>query len=615
MIDRMPEPVESLLARLPGCARLSPEALAALAAAAWTETFPAGIRLVTEGEPLPDWYGLVQAGAVQVSRLDVETDETLDYVTAGDVLDLGTPGLPAACSASTAEPTRCVFVPQSVVARHRGSLAAAFTVPYRGDLALFVRRVADLVRRAPVTSAASAAVADAARLMTERGVGSVIVVEGDGTPTGIVTDRDLRAKIVAAGLPSSTRLGEIMSSPLVSTELDRLAFDALLEMTRRGIHHLAVMDAGRLHGVVSSHDIVVLHGAHPVALVRQIENATSIDGLAAVAPGLQDVVKWLAGQGVSASDIGRIVAELNDRLVRRLLDLTTWALAAEGHGGPPVRYAWLVAGSEGRREQTLKTDQDNGLLYEDPAPDLRAAAATYFGKLAAAMGDALARLGFPPCAGGFMASNPRWCQPESVWREYFAGWMETPQPEPVLQASIFFDLRPVGGDEALGGALCDWVCDRAPSRTLFLRHMAKAALERHVPLGLFGGFVVERSGVHKHRLDLKARGMFPVTQAVRVYALSRGLRETSTVDRLRAVGRLGLLGLTQVEELRDAFEVIARLRLGRQLDCLEAGRTPDNFIDPDALRTADRVLLKQAFKTVAWLQREVEGRFMTGLVA
>ena len=405
-----------------------------------------------------------------------------------------------------------------------------------------------------------------------------------------------------------------MSSPLISIEPDRLAFDALLEMTRRGIHHLAVVADGRLHGVVSSHDIILPLDAHPVALARAIEAGASLEELAVLAPQVRPVVKWLAGEGMSVFNIGRIVAELNDRFVRRALDLVKTSLDAQGHAAPPVNGCWLAIGSEGRREQTLMTDQDNGLVYQDPPPDLREATAAYFALLSASMGQALTRLGFPPCPGGFMASNSQWCQPESVWREYFDAWMRTPEPEQVLRASIFFDLRPVGGDRALGGALWEWVCDRAPTQTLFLRHLAKAALDRQVPLGLFGGFVVERAGAHKHRLDLKARGVFPVTQAMRVYALSLGVRETNTVDRLLAVGRRGLLAQSHVEELQDAYEVIARLRLKRQLACLDSGCPPDNFIDPQELRKSDQVLLKQAFKTVALLQREVEDRFQTEMV-
>jgi CBS domain-containing protein len=604
----------SLLARVPGCARLGAEAMAALGSAARIEDFPRGTRLVAEGEPAPDWYGVIETGTVQVSRVGAAPAEILDSLTAGDVLDPGTPGLPAACSAVVTEPARCLLVPQSVVARYRGLLAANPAADYRGELALFVRRVADLVKGPPVTCGPETSVAAAAQLMTSRGVGSVAVVGDDGAPIGIVTDRDLRAKVVAGGLPSTTAVAAVMSAPLMSLAPIRPAFDALLEMTRRGVHHMGVVDDGRLTGVVSSHDIVLLQGAHPVGLMREIEGQASLDGLAAVAPRVQAVVRWLAEQGASATDIGRIVAELSDRLVQRALPLVIASVEAEGHGRPPLPYAWLVAGSEGRREQTLRTDQDNALVYADPPPELAGTASAYFGRLATAMGEALVRLGFPPCEGGFMAGNPRWCQPDSVWRGYFAAWMETPYPEQVLRASLFFDLRPVGGEEALGRRLWQWVCERAPSHTLFQRHMARAALERHVPLGFFGGFVVERSGTHKDTLDLKARGIFPMTQAMRVCALSLGVRETNTVDRLLAAGAQGLFTAAEVEELRDGYEVMARLRLNHQLACLDAGHPPDNFIDPGTLRKADRVLLKQAFKALAYLQRWIGDRFQTETV-
>jgi CBS domain-containing protein len=610
----MPADLDALLTRLPGCARLSADTLALLAAAARTEELPPATSLVNEGDPAPDWYCVVESGSVQVSRVDLEADGILDHLTAGDVFDPGAPGLPTACSASTVEPTRCLFVPQSLVARHRGPLVPASIVPYKVELALFVRRVSELVKGPPVTCGTETPVSEAARLMTRLGVGSVIVTADEGVPVGIVTDRDLRTKVVAQGLPSSAPLRSIMSSPLIRTEPEQLAFDALLEMTRQGIHHLAVVAGDRLVGVVSSHDIILLHGTHPVGLVRGIEGAGTGEELAAVAPRVQAVVQWLASAGAAAFDIGRIVAELNDRLVRRALGLVVSALEQAGHGRPPVPYAWLAAGSEGRREQTLKTDQDNGLVYQDPPAVDRENTARYFGRLAGEMGEVLVRLGFPLCTGGFMASNPRWCQPDSVWRGYFSSWMDTPEPQQVLRASLFFDLRPIAGHESLGHALWDWVCDRASSQRLFLGYMAKAALERRVPLGFFGGFAVERSGAHKGMLDLKARGVFPVTQAMRVCALSVGLRETNTMDRLVGAGARGFYTPAEVDELRDAYEMISRLRLTHQLTCLDGGLPLDNFINPYRLGRADRVLLKQAFKTVAWLQRGIEDRFQTALI-
>ena len=610
----MPSDLDALLTRLPGCARLGPDALAVLAGGARAAQWPAGTRLITEGQPAPDWYCIVESGAIQLSRVGLEGAGILDYLAAGEIFDPGAPGLPAPCSASAVEATRGLLVPQSLVIQHRGALALASTTADRAEIGLFVRRVMDLVKGPPVTCAATATVADAAQLMTRRSVGSVIVVAADGATAGIVTDRDLRTRVVAPGLPPSTAVGRVMSSPVMEIGPEAPAFDALLEMTRRGIHHLAVTTGGRLLGVVSSHDLLLLQGAHPVGLAREIEAQVSEEGLVTVAPRAAAVVKWLAAGGAGPAEIGRLVAELNDRLVQRALAVVMSTLEASGRGRPPVPFAWLAAGSEGRREQTLKTDQDNGLVYQDPPVDLEVATTEYFERLAAAMSGSLIRLGFPPCDGGFMASNPRWRQPERVWREYFRSWMETPQPEAVLQASLFFDLRPIGGDVAVGRALWEWVCELAPARRLFLSYMAKAALERQVPLGFFGGFVVERTGAHKDRLDLKARGVFPMTQAMRVHALSLGVRETNTLDRLRVAGERGTFTASEVGELGEAYQVIARVRLIHQLACLDAGIAPDNFIDPRALGKADRMLLKEAFKSIAWLQRGLEDRFQTALI-
>lgn len=610
----MPTDLDVLLRRLPGCARLDPDTLALLEAAARTEHWEPGSRLVAEGEPAPDWYCIVQSGRIQLTRASLESEGIRDGVTAGEVFDPGAPGLPAACSASAVEATRGLLVPQSLVLQHRGALALNTVTVHRAELALFVRRVADLVKGPPVTCPSAATVAGAAQLMTRWKVGSVVVLDDNARVAGIVTDRDLRTRVVAPGLSPSAPITRVMSSPVVGIAPGALAFDALLEMMRRGIRHLAVTAEGRLLGVVSSHDLVLLQGVHPVGLVREIEAAESQDGLVALAPRVPSVVKWLAAGGAGATEIGRLVAELNDRLVRRALDLVLSAVEAAGHGRPPVPFAWLAAGSEGRREQTLKTDQDNGLLYRDPPPGLDAAVAEYFERVAIGMGETLGRLGFPPCPGGFMASNARWRQPESVWRQYFRSWMETPEPGPLLQASLFFDLRPIAGAEEIGRALWDWVCEQTPSQTLFLRHMAKTALERHVPLGFFGGFVLERSGAHKGRLDLKARGVLPITQAMRVYALSLGARETNTVDRLAAAGAGGIFRPAEVAEISDAYEVLARLRLARHLACLDEGRAPDNFIDPGALGKADRLLLREAFKSIAWVQRLIEDRFQTAQV-
>ncbi|MCI0546343.1 MAG: DUF294 nucleotidyltransferase-like domain-containing protein [Candidatus Rokubacteria bacterium] len=485
------------------------------------------------------------------------------------------------------------------------------TEPARTEIGLAGRRIRDLLTAPVVTCPPETSVADAAGLMARRGASSVVVTGADGGVAGIVTDRDLRTKVLAAGRPASAAVSSIMTAPVLAIGPDAPALAGLLEMTRAGIHHLPVIDDGRLVGMISSHDLLQAQGAHPVLVVRRIEAATSFEALAAAVPGVRSVVRGLAQGGAGAGEISRIVAELNDRLVSRAVALVEAELAAEGHGAPPVPYSWCAAGSEGRREQTLNTDQDNGLIYADPPEALRTEANGYFPRLARAVVERLVRLGFPECPGGFMASNTRWCQPASAWRAAFASWMETPEPERVLAAAIYFDLRPVAGDPGPGDGVWRWVCGAAPAHRLFLRFLARDAVERRPPLGFFGRFAVARSGPHAGRLDLKARAVLPMTQAMRAYALSLGARDTNTLDRLTAAGAHGALGATEVRDLRDAYEVIGRVRLGHQLALLDAGLPPDNFIDPAGLGRADRVLLAEAFRTLGSLQRRVEDRFQT----
>jgi CBS domain-containing protein len=451
--------------------------------------------------------------------------------------------------------------------------------------------------------------------MSKANVGSIVVSDDMGAPIGIVTDRDLRHRVIAAPLPPETAVHDVMSSPLCVIEDGRLAIEALIEMTRRGIHHLGVVesDRGRLLGMISSHDLLGLQAAHPVALAREIERAATLDALAGAASRLIDVVRGLARGGAGAIEIGQVVSELNDRVVRGSLALVVTELGREAP--PPGPYSWVVAGSEGRREQTMKTDQDNGLVYADPSPADAPAYHAYFRRLGLTMAEALSRLGFPPCAGGFMASNPRWCGPLAQWRAEIESWMAAPQPERLVAASVFCDMRTVAGDVEPGRGLGALIRERAPASPLFLRFMARDALARAPALDLLGRLAVQRRGAHRGMLDLKGSALLPITQAARVYALSLGTAETNTLDRLQVAETSGALPPAESRDLRDAYAVLSRLRLQAQLDALAAGRAPDNWIDPVMLPRTDRVLMKEALKAVAWLQRLMEDRFQTNLVS
>lgn len=445
--------------------------------------------------------------------------------------------------------------------------------------------------------------------MVEQAVGSIVVVSPEHRPQGIVTDRDLRRLLAAARSPDQP-VGDIMTTPVVTISPEAFVFEALLEMTRRDIHHLAVVEGGRLIGVVSSHDFLLLQAATPVELARAIQRCGSIDELSALGPQLTDLVRRLFEQGLSGYEIGRIVAEVSDLLVRRVLVLSEHALRQSDFGEAPMPFCWLALGSEGRREQTLKTDQDNGLVYEDPSPVLRKVAERYFAALADRVVTGLIRLGYPRCPGDSMASNPKWCQPLAVWRNYFADWMRDTTPQHLMYSSIYLDFRPVAGVTALATALREEVRDQAKAWRSFPRYLGKIAVSHAPPLGLFGRFTMKREN-GRRGVNVKLGGMLLLTNALRAYAIELGLEETNTIERLAAARAAGCFTDGEVGDVRQAYETIFHLRLQHQLERLAAGEAPDNLVDPYALPAAEQRRLREAFRVIRRLQGKVEDRYFT----
>jgi CBS domain-containing protein len=457
-----------------------------------------------------------------------------------------------------------------------------------------------------------ASAAEVARRLSREGVGSVAVVDAAGTAVGIITDRDLRAKVVAVGHdPAAVDAASIMSAPLITIRPTAFAFEAALEMVRRHIRYLVVVDdGGRATGVVSSRDLLVLHATHPVTVAREIDRAVSLDALAEVALRITDLVQRLVDDGGGAHDIGHLVAELNDRLVVRVLGLTAGALEDAGET-PPVPYCWLVFGSEARREQTLRTDQDNGLVYADPPSERAEAAARYYRRFAAEAIRGLVRVGFPPCPGGVMASNAQWCQPLAVWRGYFQGWMTSTSAGHVLDASIHFDLRPLAGASELAGTLTGLIRAEAPQRRGFLAMIAGDVVSRPVPLTVFGNVRTSTDPEHRGAVDVKGAGGLQLVGAARLLALQLGLAETNTVERFRAAAGRGALADDQVAEVTEAFQYLMRLRLVHQLGQLRRRETPDNYVVPRTLSHAEGLLFRDALGTVRRLQAAVRERFAT----
>lgn len=469
----------------------------------------------------------------------------------------------------------------------------------RPGLFLFTSRVKDVVKRPVEVINGDESVMSAARKMTDLSLGSLLVIDPSGKVVGIVTDNDLRTKVVAQGLDYGSSVASIASSPVKSMPEAAPAFDALLQMMNQQVHHLAVERDGDLVGMITAHDIMIQQGTSPISLFREIVSQRTIEGLYSLGEKVPLVVSNLVQEGGKAQDITRMVAVLNDHIVTRVL-----ALLEEEIGPAPYRWCWLMLGSEGRREQTFATDQDNALLYETPPEDWEQikTAKLYFRRLGNEAIKHLEACGYALCKGKMMASTPNWRKPSKVWQGYFDRWMSSPEPQAVLHATIFFDFRAGYGSVSLGEHLRDYVSEVAPRRGIFLMHLAKDCLAGRAPLTFFREFVVEKDGQHKNRLDLKTRGLVPFVDFARVMSLKYGVKETNTLARLKALADGEHIQRGFYAEVREAYEFQMQVRLVHQLRRLLAGLKPDNYIDPVDLTDTERQTLKEAFGVINSIQ-------------
>ena len=435
--------------------------------------------------------------------------------------------------------------------------------------------VKHLLQRAPVFIDADASVGAAASTMQRAEIGSVLI---SGDLPGIITDRDLRGRVLAAGLGPDARVSQVMSRPVKTIDANAPIFAALQLMLENNIHHLAVVDGAAIIGVISGTDLLRHQINNPLYLRRTLDQLREPSALGNYASEIAALVEKLFTGGVSAAEIGRIVSSLNDALVRRLVYLGEQSL-----GAPPAPFAWLVFGSEGRFEQALLTDQDNALVYESES----AATRSYFTALAKFLVDALIQVGFPPCAGGYMATN--WCKPLNQWQELFIRHIQTPEPQALLDSAIFFDFRAVAGDLSL--APLGKILAGARREKLFLYHMIRGALEFRPPLGFFN-----RVRSDNGKVDLKKAGIGPIVSLARAAALCAGSHERPTLARLEAAGASGsLLSNENARTLGDIFSFLLHLRLRQQLTAYRHKEPLDHAISVAELSTLERRHLQEAF--------------------
>lgn len=460
--------------------------------------------------------------------------------------------------------------------------------------------LAGLLRRSPVQVQPEASVRVALGLMREKRVGAVVITDpAYGLPLGILTQQDVIERVVLAGGGLDAPVAGVMTGGVVALPVSASAHQARLALARHDLRHLVLLDAaGGLAGVVSRNDLYAARSFDTDDLVEAIQGACSPDALAAAAGRVREAAGAMVAGGGEAERVCEWIAILNDLIVQAAIDL-----AEREFDLPLVRWCWLGFGSEGRLEQTLDTDQDNGLLFLPESKVDTENLRSRFLPFAQRVNALLDHCGFPLCKGGVMAGNPRWCLSLAEWRGQFASWMSSASPADLLNATIFFDLRALSGETRLAADLQDWLLGAAGDNPLFLRFMAANSLQAGPPLGRIRDFVVDReSGL----LDLKRDGSRLFVDVARIHALALGITETSTAGRLREAGEELGWPAGEVEACTEAFDFIQQLRLRHQQ---AGGQGAANSISPDSLNELERAFLKESFRQARKLQQRLQLRY------
>ncbi|MGB5311918.1 MAG: DUF294 nucleotidyltransferase-like domain-containing protein [Polyangiales bacterium] len=459
-----------------------------------------------------------------------------------------------------------------------------------------------------LTCTPNTTIRDAAFMMGERNVGSILIVDEQRIPVGIVTDSDLRTKVVAQGRDVSGLISDIMSSPVLTIDDQATLSSLIATVMKKHLHHFAVTEDGTpttpVVGIVSEHDILKTQGSHPTVILSEMGRAKTKQRLRELRDQAEELLQQYLEDEVGMGFLSNMISEINDTLIRRAIHLSLADLA-DGGQQPPLPFCWMALGSEGREEQLLRTDQDNAILYANPGDD-GGAAERFFLDLGERVVEVLVEAGFKRCPGEVMASNPKWNQSLDGWKRYFSDWIREPEKSAVMHSNIFFDFRPVYGDHALPAELKSHIFEQVDANRLFLAFLARNAVQNPPPLSFFRNVVVERSGEHRDAFDIKARAMTPLADAARVLVYDYGINiYGSTAERWQAIADTNENLARLAGEAAMAYEILMRIRAIEGLSRGSSGR----YVHIKELNKLERQTLRNTFSVVKDVQLMLTSRY------
>lgn len=472
----------------------------------------------------------------------------------------------------------------------------------------FFMPVEKVCHRPVITCSPDIGLVDMARLMKTYNISGIVVIENEGL-AGIVSLRDLRNLIADSGHDISTMsVRDIMKTNLITIRSSELLFKAVFLMAKHVIHRLVVVDSnGDLYGILTDTDLLRIQTCSPLYLIQEIESAATIDQLHHIGKKMTGMLQCAVSTNADAPSLLQLITHFNDAFTQRLI----YILDIQHDIRLPAGAAYLAMGSEGRCEQTLRTDQDSAIVYRD---NLTAEKLTEIRRFAERIVTALESVGIPRCPGNMMANNPDWCHSLSGWKHLTAHWITRPSPENTVFFGVFQDMRVLHGEVAFEAELRSHIIECVRLNSVFFAGMAGNIVRFKPPLGIFGRLLTEKTGAERGKIDLKKGGVFTLTRGIGLIALEAGIMGGTTWDKLSRLHHLNIVSDHDLEMLNESFTFLIKLRLEKQLFAISNGSEPGNRIDPQTLSYKERDLLRSAFKGVNTLIAILNSRYQLDMI-
>jgi CBS domain-containing protein len=633
--------VKEFLKRFPPFTFLNEASLGLVAKGVEVKYLAQGEQLFSQGDPAQDFFFVLKEGSVQLTESKEGQDRVVEVCDEGDVFGvLALLGKrPYILNARAIEDSLIYAVPVAIFEKilnenSRVSLyfAAGFAsgqVVVRTDLSQSQKARRDFTELSKdnglmifsgqsdlnfsidvLTCPKGTPISKAVEKMAEKGVGSIVIVDQNQFPLGIITDKDLRNRLVAKQKSYDTPVENLMTTPVMTKSKESGFSDLYLTMIKNRLHHLIFTEDGSLEskvtGILSDHDILLSQGNSPAVLINALMNTWDVAEMSKIRNRAEKLLKYYLENEVAMDFVANIISEINDIIIQRAVQSAVKKHSPNYPEASKVKFCFLSMGSEGREEQLLRTDLDNAIVFEDVPLEKIEDTKAYLLLIAQEVIETLFACGFQPCPADMMANNPKWCQPLSVWKSYFSDWILSPNQQALLNATIFFDYRPVFGHKKLADELTAHIYQEVADRTIFLNFLAKNALLNPPPLGFFRNFLVEKSGEQKDKFDIKLRAMMPLADIARLLVLShRVVGINNTFKRFEKLAELEPNYTELLLEAGKAYEILMRMRAIEGLKSENSGR----YINPEDLGKLQRQLLKNTFAPIDELQKIMRIRF------